>query len=273
MRQDSEAAFEALQGRGVEAGVEFAFVLGTGLGAVADAVQDPIAVSYQDLPGFPTLNVSGHDGQVVVGTQEGVRVAYLSGRAHYYEHGLANCMEAPLETLAMLGVQNVVLTAAVGSLNADVHLANLVLVTDHINLNGRNPLIGSGGEGGILSMIDAYDPRLIRQLKRAALLSGVNAHEGVYMWFSGPSFETPAEIRMARMLGADIVGMSIAPEAILARRLGLRTAAIGLVTNFGAGFLGGAPSHAETRQVAAQGAIGLKRLLRSFLRARESDAR
>jgi purine-nucleoside phosphorylase len=268
MSIEAEKAVEAILARGVAA-PEVAFILGTGLGNMADAVEEPIVIPYADLPGFPALTVSGHDGQIVFGKQEGVDVAYMQGRAHYYEHGDANCMESPLETLAMLGTQIVVLTAAVGSLNADFYPGNLVMITDHINLTGKNPLIGSGGDGGIISMTEAYDQRLQRRVKRATLTAGVSVREGIYMWFSGPSFETPAEIRMARMLGADVVGMSIVPEVILARRIGLRTAAITIVSNFGAGFQGGNPTHSETRQTAAQGAITLKRLLRSFLRVKE----
>ncbi len=271
MSTNAEAALEAIMSRGVGA-VEVAFVLGTGLGNMADAVENPIAIPYADLPGFPELTVSGHDGQIVFGMQEGVSVAYMQGRSHYYEHGVPNCMEVPLETLALLGTQIVVLTAAVGSLNADFYPGNLILITDHINLNGINPLIGSGGDGSIISLVDAYDQRLARRFKRATLTAGVNVREGVYMWFSGPSFETPAEVKMARMLGADVVGMSVVPEVILARRIGLRTTAVGIVSNFGAGFQGGNPSHVETRQVAAQGAITLKRLIRSFLRVKEAEA-
>lgn len=271
MNDKAEAALEIIQARGVME-VEVAFVLGTGLGNMADAVENPIVIAYKDLPGFPEVTVSGHDGQIIFGTQEGISVAYMQGRAHFYERGDPQCMETPLETLALLGTQILVLTAAVGSLNADFFPGNLIMVTDHINFSGMNPLIGSGGDGGFISLNDAYDARLQRRFKRAQLTAGVNIREGIYMWFSGPSFETPSEIKMARLLGADIVGMSIVPEVILARRIGLRTSAVAIVSNFGAGFQGANPSHTETRQVAAQGAISLKRLIRSFLRVKEVEA-
>ena len=271
MSEQSDAAFEVIQSRGVTDGVDVAFILGTGLGNMADAVENPVTIPYADLPGFPELTVSGHDGNLVIGKQEGVNVAYMQGRAHFYERGQPNCMEVPLETLALLGAQIVVMTAAVGSLNAEFYPGNLMLVTDHINLNGKNPLIGAKGDGGFVSLVDAYDARLQRRFKRATLSSGVNIREGVYMWFSGPTFETPAEVKMARMLGADVVGMSIVPEVILARRIGLRAAAVVIISNFGAGFQGGNPSHTETRQVAAQGAITLKRLIRGFLRIKEVE--
>jgi len=265
----SEEAMEIILARGV-ASVDVIFVLGTGLGNMADSVENPIVIPYADLPGFPAISVSGHDGRLVCGVQDGVNVAYMQGRAHYYETGKPNSMEAPLETLAMLGAQIVVLTAAVGSLNADLSPGCLVMVKDHINFNGVNPLIGSGGDGGIISMVDAYDARLQRRIKRATISSGIHVRDGVYIWFAGPSFETPAEIKMARMFGADVVGMSVVPEVILARRLGLRVAAITIVTNFGAGFKDGNPSHSETQLAAAQGAIALRRLLRAFLIAKES---
>jgi purine-nucleoside phosphorylase len=249
--------------------IEVAVVLGTGLGNMVDVVEEPVSIPYSDLPGFPQVSISGHDGRLVVGTQEGTRIAYMQGRAHYYEKGDSRCMASPLETLAMLGVHTLLLTASVGSLKADFYPGALVLVTDHINFNGLNPLIGVASDGGFVSLTDAYDPRLIKRMKRATISANVQLHEGTYMWFAGPSFETPAEVKMARSLGADVVGMSIVPEVILARRLALRVAAVNIVTNFGAGFQGGNPTHAGTREVASQGAIGLKRLLRSFLRTKE----
>jgi purine-nucleoside phosphorylase len=249
--------------------IEVAVVLGTGLGNMVDGLEDAVSIPYADLPGFPQVTISGHDGRLVVGKQEGTRIAYMQGRSHYYEKGDPRCMASSLETLAMLGVHTLILTASVGSLKADYFPGTLVLVTDHINFNGLNPLIGVASDGGFVSMTDAYDPRLIKRLKRATISANVQLHEGVYMWFAGPSFETPAEIKMARSLGAEVVGMSIVPEVILARRLALRVAAVNIVTNFGAGFQGGNPTHAGTREVAAQGAIGLKRLLRSFLKTKE----
>jgi purine-nucleoside phosphorylase len=193
----------------------------------------------------------------------------MLGRAHYYETGDPRAMAAPLETLALLGTHSLLLTAAAGSLKADFFPGTLALVTDHINFSVQNPLIGLASDGGFVSLTETYDQRLMKRLKRATIRGGVTLHEGVYMWFSGPSFETPAEIRMARILGADLVGMSIVPEAILARRLGLRVAAVSVITNFGAGFSGGNPSHTQTKEVAMQGAIALRRLVRAFLKTKE----
>ena len=245
-------------------------MLGTGLGTIADALEGAVSVPYAELPGFPAGGVSGHAGKLSVGTWEGVRLAVLEGRAHYYEAGDAAAMRVPLELLAGLGLRSLILTNAAGSLHADWYPGAMALVSDHINFSGRNPLIGADGDDRFVSLSDAYDRHLRVRLRRAAAQAGVPAlREGVYMWFSGPSFETPAEVKMARLLGADLVGMSTVPEAILARRLGLKVAAISLITNFATGVGSGNPSHAETKDVAVSGSIGLKRLLRAFLRARD----
>ncbi len=269
MSNDAEAAVEVIQSRGASDPIEVAFVLGTGLGNMAEAIVNPVAIPYSELPGFPKLSISGHDGRLVLGKMEDTNVAVMQGRSHYYENGDPRAMNGPLETLAMLGAHTVILTASAGSVKHDFFPGGLMLVTDHVNFNGLNPLIGVASDGGFVSLTEAYDPRLNKRLKRAVIRAGVTLHEGVYMWFAGPSFETPAEIKMARALGADAVGMSIVPEVIIARRLGVRVAAVTLLTNFGAGFQGGNPSHSQTRDAAAQGAIGLRRLLRAFLRTKE----
>jgi purine-nucleoside phosphorylase len=134
-----------------------------------------------------------------------------------------------------------------------------------------NPLIGMASEGGFVSLTEAYDKRVLRWLKQASASSGVTVHEGVFMWFSGPSFETPAEVKVARLLGADVIGMAIVPEVILARRLALRVGAIAVITSFGAGFSGGNPTHTETRQQALSGLISLRRFVRAFLKTKEED--
>jgi purine-nucleoside phosphorylase len=270
MSEESEAARAAIQAHGVTGPIDVAFVLGTGLGNIVDAMESPIVIPYAELPGFPRPNVSGHEGRLVIGRQEGAYVAYLQGRAHYYEQGDSRAMSVPIETLATFGTQALVLTAAVGSLNATILPGTLMIVTDHINFGGPNPLIGTTGGDRFVSMTQAYDTRLSTRLKKAAASAGIAVHEGVYMWFSGPSFETPAEIKIARLLGADVVGMSVVPEVILARRIGLRVAAVTMVSNFATGFHGGNPTHAETQEYAGRGAVVLKRLVRAFLRGRET---
>ena len=269
MSETLKAAAEMIRDRAGSEPIETAIVFGTSLGATFDAMEDSVAIPYEDIPGFPKTMTSGHEGRLVLGRLEGVRVACLCGRAHYYERGDPRAMAAPLATMAELGARTLLLTCAAGSTNADIHPGTLVLVTDHINLNGLNPLIGGGSDEDFVAMTDAYDARIIKRLKRASAGAGVALREGVYMWFSGPSFETPAEIRMARTFGADLVGMSLVPEVILARRLAIRVGAVSVVTNFGAGFLGGAPSHAQTHEIARQGSIGLRRLIRAFFKSRD----
>ncbi len=265
----SMAAAQLLRQRGIEEPVELAIVLGTGLGALAGALDEQLTLPYKDLPGFPETTVSGHPGQLAIGLQEGVRVAYLLGRSHFYENGDAGAMTSALETLALLGAWNVLLTSTAGSVRPGIYPGNIALITDHINISGINPLAGARTNSRFVNLVDAYDPRLRARLKKASAAAGISLQEAVYMWFPGPSFETPAEIRAARQLGADVVGMSVIPEVIIARGLGLRVAALSIVTNFGAGFCGGNPSHEETERAALAGTIGLKRLIRNFLKARD----
>ena len=269
---EGQAAAEVLRGRGVTEPIETAIVLGTGLGAIADGLGDPIEVPFADLPGFPPAGVSGHAGRLVVGTWEGVRLVVMQGRSHYYETGDAAAMRTPLATLHAIGARTLILTNSAGSLHADWYPGSMALISDHINLSGANPLIGTSGDDRFVPLADAYDRYLRVRLRAAAGQAGVTTvREGVYMWFSGPSFETPAEIKMAKLLGADLVGMSTVPEVILARRLGMKVAAISMITNFATGIGGGKPSHGETKDVALSGSIGLKRLLRAYLRVPRDD--
>lgn len=244
--------------------VECAIVLGTGLGRIADEVQNPITIPFAAIPGFPAGAVSGHARQIRYGTLYGRKVLVFEGRAHYYESGDAAVMRVPIGMLAAFGAP-LILTNAAGSLKAEMKPGSMALITDHINYNGPNPLIGETGDARFVSMIDAYDPQLRARLRKAANECGANLGEGIYMWFSGPSFETPAEIRMAKAMGADLVGMSTVPEVILARRYGVRVAAVSVVTNMGAGLHGGAPHHDETRDVAVTATAGLRRIFRGFL--------
>ncbi len=263
--QTLDAAAEALVARGIEGPFACAIVLGTGLGRLAEELTDAISIPYADIPGFPSSGVSGHAGALVSGLLEGQRVLVFNGRAHYYEHGNANEMRVPIGVLTAFGSPPLILTNAAGSIRADIRPGSLCAIRDHINYAGINPLIGEKGDARFVSMTDAYDPRLLQRLKAAATASGVHLHEGVYMWFSGPSFETPAEIKMARTLGADLVGMSTVPEVILARRFRMRVAAVSIVTNMGAGIDGASPTHTETRDVAATAAAALRRLIRALV--------
>ena len=175
-------------------------------------------------------------------------------------------MRPVLETLAGIGIGKLILTNAAGSLKPEMPAGSVMLVTDHINFSGSNPLFGEPSERRFVGMTEAYDARLRAALEKAAAATGTLLHKGVYMWFSGPSFETPAEIRMARVLGADAVGMSTVPEVILARFLGLRVAACSVITNLGAGMTGNELSHDETKDVAPLGGRQLSTVLKHALR-------
>lgn len=266
-RDAAAAAIDALRSRGLDSLPPLAIVLGSGLGAFADEARDAITISYIDIPGFPVPTVEGHAGRLVAGTIEGNRVALFQGRGHYYERGDANAMRIAIDAFRALGGETLLLTNAAGGLNKEWRPPALVAITDHINFSGTNPLIGHADADRFVPLTKAYDEALLAKLHEAARGADVALSEGVYMWFSGPSFETPAEIRAARILGADLVGMSTVPEVILARRAGLRCAAVSVVTNYAAGLAGGDPSHEETQAVAHEAADRFKRLLRGFIRS------
>jgi purine-nucleoside phosphorylase len=242
----------------------YGMVLGSGLGHIAETV-DGVAIDYADLPGFPHAGVSGHNPKLVVGDLEGTRVAIFGGRAHYYESGRGDAMRLPLEVLKALGADTLILTNAAGSMHPDIDPGDLMLLSDHINFSGLNPLIGEKTDSRFVPMTDAHDPGIRAALKAAAEAEGIPLPEGVYAWYSGPSFETPAEIRAIRLLGADAVGMSTVPEVILARFLGLKVAAISTITNKAAGLSDEKISHEHTKAMAPLGAAKLERILRRYL--------
>lgn len=235
----------------------YGIVLGSGLGSLVEAVRDPLRIAYAELPSFPVSAVSGHAGELVIGHLGDVPVIMLSGRVHYYERGDADAMRTPIEVLKGLGVTSLILTNSAGSLREDMPPGSVMRISDHINFSGTNPLIGLDGDERFISMTNAYDAGLAARMEEAAEKAGIPLSSGVYMWFAGPSFETPAEIRMARTLGADAVGMSTVPEVLIARYLGLKVAAASVITNFGAGMTGTELSHQETKDMAP---IGGKRL-------------
>jgi len=245
--------------------VQFGLILGSGLGHLAEAV-DGVAIDYTDLHGFPHAGVSGHNPKLVIGDLEGVRVAVFGGRAHYYESGRGDAMRLPLEVLKELGAEAMIATNAAGSMRADIPPGDLMLLRDHINFSGLNPLIGEQSEARFVPMKDAYDPAMRTALLIAAEAQDIKLLEGVYAWYSGPSFETPAEIQAIHRLGADAVGMSTVPEVILARFLGLKAAAISTVTNMAAGLSDEAISHEHTKAMAPLGAAKLEKILRQFLK-------
>ena len=246
-------------------------VLGSGLGAVADAVEDSVVVGYEDLPGFPRPTVSGHAGRAVLGTIGGVPVAVLQGRAHLYEApppGDPEALRAPVRALRAAGAETLILTNAAGSLHPSVGPGSLMAIVDHINMTGVNLLMGSNDDAigpRFPSLRDAYDPALLERLRESAQEVGIDLAEGVYLAVTGPSFETPAEIRAYRVLGADAVGMSTVQETILARHSGMRVAAVSVITNLAEGMSDEPLSHEQTLRAAQAGADDLTRLLLDFI--------
>ena len=262
--RDSALAASVLRARLGDLGSAVAVTLGSGLSGLADAVEGAVRVPYGDLPGFPRSGVSGHAGEVVAGRLDGTPVLMLAGREHYYENGRADAMRGAIEALAGIGVTTLMLTNAAGSLEEAIAPGEVMLIEDHIAL-GPNPLIGEPSDTRFVNMVDAYDPALREALRAAAEREEVPLHAGTYMWFTGPSFETPAEIRMAMRMGAQAVGMSTVPECILARHAGMRVAAASVITNYGAGMTGAGLSHDETKEVAPLGGAKLARILRAAL--------
>ena len=246
-----------------------AVILGSGLGGFAEEVTQVATIPYGELPGFPQTTVGSHAGKLVLGHVGPTPVAVLQGRAHYYERGKADEMRGAIRAVADLGCETLLQTNAAGSLRLDMPPGSVMAISDHINFAGITPLfgIGPGENSRFVDMVDAYDPALLKKLLAAAHTANVRCHDGVYIFFSGPSFETPAEIRAARTLGADAVGMSTAPETILARHAGLRVVALSLMTNYAAGLVPGALGHEQTLAVASAASSDVRRLLRTFLEA------
>jgi len=262
-------AIDAIQAAAPDLQPRIGLILGSGLGALADDLEDAVAVAYADLSGFPRPTVEGHDGRMVLGRLEGLPVACLQGRVHLYEGVPASAVNVPVRTLKALGCEILVLTNAAGSLRAEIGAGAIALIADHINLQGQNPLVGANGDAigpRFPDLSEVYDPALREQLARIAEGLGVELASGVYLAVLGPSFETPAEIRAFRALGADLIGMSTVPEAISARHAGLRVVGLSVVTNLAAGLAAGPLSHEETLGQASAAAASLAKVLRAFCR-------
>ena len=233
---------------------EFGMILGSGLGDFADTLENRLVIPFSEIPDFPAATVPGHVGAFVFGTKHGKRIVCLQGRIHYYEGHPMSLLSMPVRMMAKLGVKLLVLTNAAGGVNKDYRPGDLMLITDHINFSGGNPLIGPHEpEFGprFPDVSDLYSSALRLKVKLAAVEAGIGLRQGVYMMFSGPSYETPAEVRMARILGADAVGMSTAPEAIVAAQCGIKCLGISCITNLAAGVSPNKLSHQEVMETAA----------------------
>jgi purine-nucleoside phosphorylase len=256
----AHSPFDSLQG---------IVILGSGLGDFADTLRDPVRVAYGKIPHFSPVTVSGHAGQLVFGeAASGLKVACLQGRFHYYEGHEPTAMVFPLRVLAQLGAQFLIVTNAAGGIRPGLQAGQPMLISDHLNLMGMNPLRGPHDESfgpRFVDMNQAYDP-VYRQLAQAvAAEQGLALPEGIYAAVSGANYETPAEVRMLAILGADAVGMSTVPEVIVARQLGLRVIGLSLIANAAAGLTGDILKHEDVLSVAQEGANRFKRLLQGIL--------
>ena len=235
-------------------------VLGSGLGAFARSLEKATAIPYGEVPRFPVSTAIGHSGELVVGHCQGVPVAVMSGRAHYYEGYTMQQVVFPVRVLGRLGVRVVIMTNAAGSVNVNYKPGELMVIEDHINFMGDNPMIGPNEETlglRFFDMTEAYDPELRQIAEKACWAAGVPVRKGVYIAFNGPSYETPAEIKMARTMGADAVGMSTVPEVIAARHMGMRVLGLSCITNMAAGVLKKKLYHQEVLDVAEKVRAGL----------------
>jgi purine-nucleoside phosphorylase len=261
-----EPAVSILRARAPAARPRIAVVLGSGWGGLIDAIEAPQHIPYSELQGFPHAGVQGHNGELVLGRIGGNEVAVMCGRKHAYEDGDVKAMQVPLLALQALGCEVLVQTNAAGSCDPRILPGSLMVLTDHINLPQRSPLVGESGSDRFVDMADAYDAKLRAGALAVAAASGVELRQGVYLWCLGPQFETRAEIRMFRAMGADAVGMSTVPETILARRAGLRVLAISLITNMAAGLSEENLSHAHTLATAGRAKDMASRLLADVIK-------
>lgn len=248
------AAAEYLQNR-VSIRPQIGLVLGSGLGDFADTLEDAVQVPYAQIPDFPQPTVEGHTGAFVFGRKAGKSVVVLQGRLHYYEGFSQQEITLPIRVLAAIGVKTLVLTNAAGGVNTAFHAGDLMLISDHINYSGMNPLMGPNPASfgsRFPDVSDLYNAELRGVIREAANKAGIALQEGVYMMFSGPNYETPAEVRMARILGADAVGMSTVPEALVAGHCGLKVTGISCITNMAAGVLPGKLDHSEVVDTAGR---------------------
>jgi xanthosine phosphorylase len=245
-----------------------ALILGSGLGVLAEQMLDATTIGYAELPGFPISTVHGHAGELVLGTLAGVPVACMKGRGHFYEGYGAGVMTSAIRTFKLLGCEMLVVTNAAGSLRAEVDAGSVVVLTDHINLLPGSTMAGPNDDRfgpRFFSMANAYDADLRALVKDTATAAGIVVHEGVYVACPGPNFETAAEIRAFRTLGADVVGMSVVPEVIAARHCGLKVAGISAVTNLAEGLSPFALSHEQTLKYAAVAAQDMVAVIRGFI--------
>ena len=263
-----EAAARTIRERVGEA--EIGVILGSGLGDYAQAIEDAKYIDYKDIPGFPVSTAPGHAGRWWTGTLHGKRVCMMQGRFHAYEGYDLSEVTMPVRVMALLGVKTLIVTNAAGGVNLDFTPGDLMILTDCINFSGKNPLTGPNLDQfgpRFPDMSRCYDRELIALCQQQADRLGIPVRQGVYMWFNGPCYETPAEIRLARILGADAVGMSTVPETIVARHCGIRVLGVSCITNLAAGILDQPLCHEEVTEVANRVRTTFRSLLDAVIEA------
>lgn len=230
---------------------EIGIILGSGLGDFGETIENKITISYKDIPDFPVSTVPGHEGCLIFGKVENKNVVAMQGRIHYYEGQGIDKVVYPIKVMAELGINKLLVTNACGGVNTSFKPGDLMLIRDHINFSGQNPLIGPNDEAGprFPDMSYAYSKELRDKARAVSNECGINLQEGVYMYFTGPTYETPSEVKLARILGADAVGMSTVPEVIVARHRGIEVLGISCITNMAAGILDQPLNHEEVIEV------------------------
>jgi purine-nucleoside phosphorylase len=266
----ADAAHKAAQAIGKRAGARHpavAVILGSGLGGLAAAIDNAVRIPFGDIPGFPEVTIVGHEGAAIVGRLGARDVVALSGRFHMYEGHPAALAAFPVRVFHAMGVRELFVSNAAGGISSRLAVGDLMMISDHLNLMGANPLVGPAQEGETRfpDMTDAYDPGLRRVLRTTAEALDIPLREGVYAGLLGPSYETPSEVKMLRALGADAVGMSTVPEVIMARALGIRVAGISCITNAAAGVTGSALSHAEVLETTRRVSASFEALVTEYL--------
>lgn len=253
-----------------EISLDAGLVLGSGLGDMAEEIKNPVSIDYKNIPNFPVSTVPGHAGKLIVGELEGKNVLCMQGRFHFYEGWGMDQVVFPIQVMKLLEVRNLILTNAAGCINKDWRPGDLMIINDHIKLTtSENPMRGHNEDELGLRFFDmtrAYDPELRALAAKVARSQGLDIKEGVYMFFAGPSFETPAEIRAARILGADAAGMSTVPEVIAAAHCGLKTLGISCMTNMAAGILDQPLGHDEVLETGLKVKKSFSALIKGILR-------
>lgn len=247
---------------------EIALILGSGLGDMAEEAEDKIAIEYKEIPNFPVSTVQGHKGRLVFGSMKGRKVVFMQGRFHYYEGYKMEEVVFPVWVFNALEVKKLIVTNAAGGVNTSFSPGDLMIIRDHINYTNNNPLIGPNIEAfgpRFPDMSAAYSKELINVVKASAASNGINIQEGTYIYLTGPSYETPAEIRAFRILGADAVGMSTVPEVVVSNHCGIKTVGISCITNMAAGILNQPLNHREVMETAEKVKENFSKLIKSVV--------